>query len=195
MKGKIIILLVIISLVAVGVVAYISIQVKNSQTERGSSTNNPENLASTGGTYNLDLSITLPKTDYGINEKVSYEGMRPEFIVKNLGKSFDSYSIYNCKREGYVLDCAGGGTGTGLKSPNIDFSYAAMACRINNQNSLCLMDSYDEAGTYTYELSVYDCKDIKEALGVTSCLNIKAEDVLNANVIPIDSTTKTIIVS
>ena len=195
MKRKKIALIIVGVLVVVFVAAFISMQIKKSSTEQGASTNSPPNQASTGEEYSLDLSITLPKTNYEVGEKVSYEDVRPEYISKNLGKSFSSYSIYSCKREGYPIICSGGATGTGMKSPNLDFSYAAMACRVYTTHSLCLVDSYDEAGTYTYELFVYDCEDIKQELEVDSCYGINAADVLSSNAEPVDSISKTITVS
>ncbi len=195
MKGKIIIFIVVGIIVIVVAAAIISMQLKKVQSGQDPSTTGGQNQASVGAAYNLDLSITLPKTSYSVGEKVSYEGVRPEYISKNLGKSFSSYSIYSCKREGYPITCSGGATGTGMKSPNLDFSYAAMACRIYNTHSLCLSDSYDEAGTYIYELFVYDCADIKDALGVSSCSGLSAADVLSSSAQPVGSTSKTIVVS
>ncbi|MDO8339907.1 MAG: hypothetical protein Q7T16_04595 [Candidatus Burarchaeum sp.] len=130
------------------------------------------------------MTLDVPATSVAVGEDFT-----AKYTVENKGPNFRGYLIQNCKTEKYPARTCGGRAVTYFGK----FSSNLHACEIKERSSSCALKKFESAGTYTYELALYSCEDIENALG-TQCSDADEDDVA-AQVTPIEKVEKTVTVT
>ncbi|MCX6802744.1 MAG: hypothetical protein NT067_06560 [Candidatus Diapherotrites archaeon] len=117
------------------------------------------------------LEIRIPKTTCAVGE--AFNG---KYYMKYDGEPFRGLIHYCASRQGFDCNVCSRTSGV-LENIDFDkggqFKVALQPVKINDTGieRYCLggEDSFEEAGTYTYTMSVFKCADIEKELGVKDC--------------------------
>ncbi len=157
----------------------------------------------------LLLSVISPKENYGIEEPIEVE-----YYIKYDDTSFQGLLLYCLSAEGEVLETCRIEPGTTWQRRcgmirgtfwDVDFAVPgkdrylktalyAFQCGKTGTWYSYPTDSFNQAGLYTYSVSVFNCQEVENILGKPDCgRNIKTEDL---DIVPvIGSASKTIMVN
>jgi hypothetical protein len=149
-----------------------------------------------GNATKLSLTINITKNVFTLGEAL--EG---NYIIENEGSSFKAFVVVICGREGYENSCKSRGIDT-IENGKTIGGYYFKPCEISEKGAFCNLNNFTIPGTYSYELTLYDCIQIRKMLNL-SCdsapdypiLSLMNYEKIKSNIPPLATTKKTIIVA